>query len=548
MSERVAILVIHGIGQEQPYETLDQFSRNLLASLNHIDQDDPPSQSPRDWTIQPQLDRPADPTGADTAWIRASYRLVPPADTQPAFRSQPTAHIEDVTLFEYYWAPVTQDKITYTGSLAFLAQAGFKPFLYLAANLKALGDVEARRHFLPIVIKELLRQAFLFVPLLMLFGLALWWLQSMPIEALLKGLHINAILVVSALLFFIRYLYLFTSIRALQSSLGGAVGWQRKPLWRAALVLGIALHLLAWPLLLAPVLTHIAAIGSKLAAALPLLYRLGHWATGLQNFANAVHYPGPTHAVAWFFLLNPALAAYTGEAFALLLVYWVRYILVNYVGDVAVYCNGSQFSKTYTARAQILNQCSLTLTNILLEREPGTAKPVYDRVLIAAHSLGTIIAYDTMNVLLNLARTADIRNTTTLQCSDLARLRGLITFGSPLNKIFYFFREQGDAKLVFRRQTIDLLKGFRVVPSLRIPLLTPTFAASSDQRWKDSEEALERNFTWLNAYSISDPISGKIIFYKVDRQVRYEYRWPFLAHLAYWDDPRLYNFFRLYLL
>src|SRR5207249_6786816 len=34
-SARTAILVIHGIGEQNPYETLDQFARNLMRYLKH---------------------------------------------------------------------------------------------------------------------------------------------------------------------------------------------------------------------------------------------------------------------------------------------------------------------------------------------------------------------------------------------------------------------------------------------------------------------------------------------------------------------------------
>jgi hypothetical protein len=33
--KRTAILVIHGIGQQNPYETLDQFARNLMRYLKY---------------------------------------------------------------------------------------------------------------------------------------------------------------------------------------------------------------------------------------------------------------------------------------------------------------------------------------------------------------------------------------------------------------------------------------------------------------------------------------------------------------------------------
>ena len=546
MSERVAILVIHGIGKQQPYQILDQFSRNLFSSLNRTDPG---------WLIEPQLDRQTDPTGADSTWVRVAYRLAPPPGAEPVFSSDPDATIEDITLFEDYWAPITQDKITYAGSLLFLARAGFEPFLYLAANLKALGDAQALKRFFPILFKELLRQALLFVPLLLLFGILLWWLQATTLQSLLMHVHFNAVLVVSIIFLFIRYLYLSTGILALRASLGDAVGWQRKPLWRAALLGGLAFHLFAWPFLLAPTLTLVAALGMWLARkqpSFPYLHHFGPWSVAVGHFASLVRFPSAHPAwserVVAFLLLTPALRSYSGQAFALLLIYWVRYILINYVGDVAVYVSGRRSATTLSGRARILQQCSRALSDLLLERDPTTGRPVYDRVLIAAHSLGSVIAYDTMNVLLNIARTAVPGDAGSIQCGDLKRLRGLITFGSPLNKIFYFFREQGDPKLVLRRQTLDILKSFRVVPAIRTPALEPAFLPSTDPRWIEAEQALEEGFCWINAYSLSDPISGRIVFYKVDQQVRYEYPWPFLAHLAYMEDPRLYTFFRQYLL
>jgi hypothetical protein len=53
-------------------------------------------------------------------------------------------------------------------------------------------------------------------------------------------------------------------------------------------------------------------------------------------------------------------------------------------------------------------------------------------------ALGSVIAYDTINELLARSRAGPSPDP-----SDLERLVGMVTFGCPLNKVFYFFREPG---------------------------------------------------------------------------------------------------------
>ena len=48
-------------------------------------------------------------------------------------------------------------------------------------------------------------------------------------------------------------------------------------------------------------------------------------------------------------------------------------------------------------------------------------------------------------------------------------------------------------------------------------------------------------FRWLNVYSRSDFVSGRLDFYRVDRQEHRGYWNPLTAHLAYWNDPKFYG-------
>ncbi len=534
MGEKVAILVIHGIGQQKPYETLDNFTRNLTASF---DATAPP------WTITPQLDQVPDPTRVSKSWTRASYVLRPPAGVDARFASDPSVSIDEVSLFEYYWAPITQDKITYTGSLYFLIKAGLQPFLYLVSNINAIAraegaDVAVRR--IPVIIaKEIWRQACLFVPLLLLFVALLDWLKVSSFSALKQLIHFDWSTVVLVAILAIRYLYLYTSVQALRLSLKTKSGWQTSRAWRSLLALAVLIHLLALPLLLAPIL--------RIAASW-----LTHWSTPITSFAERVQFPWGQpfgDKLAAFFFLDPSLHIYAVKVATVLLALFVRFILIDYVGDVAVYANASEFAKSYAVRSQILDECTAALSAILMQtsvsRQGGTG-PRYDRVLIAAHSLGSVIAYDTMNSLLDIARSAVPGAPNTFQPHHLDPLRGLVTFGCPLNKIYYFFREQDPPQWVLRDQTLDILYGFRsVVPTIVSP---SALRFQPVPAWDPAQNALASGFRWINAYSLLDPISGKIVFYSVDAQQLFKYKVPVLAHLSYWEDPDFYQFFRQNLL
>ena len=144
MCERVAILIVHGIGEEQPYGALDQFTRGLLNEL------DPK----KEWVIQPAMSQEPDPTRPGSTYSRVVCRIAPPlpidfesemmwskrlekAGTQEP--DSPEAKYSEITLFEYYWSPITKNKIKYTTSLLFLIKAGLQPFKYLASNTAAIS-------------------------------------------------------------------------------------------------------------------------------------------------------------------------------------------------------------------------------------------------------------------------------------------------------------------------------------------------------------------------------------------------------------------------
>jgi len=540
MPERIAFLVIHGIGQERPYETLDRFTRNLKNCL------------PGNWSVEPRLDRASDPTHVSAAWIRSALRLTPQDGSSIPYKSDPASSYKDITLYEYYWAPITQDKITYRGSLLFLFKAGLKPFLNLSSNVIAISQANGGKVG-SVFVREVWRQVCIFLPLLALLAWLLIWMTSPNTFSYFHDFRPNTARVLVLCALAIRYLFIYTCIHGLTKPINPDQRW-RKKWWRPVLLIGVLGHLVLWPLWLAAVARFFAHKGTVLAGYLPWLHLFGHRSALLRQVAKLVTFPSHhslLYKASWFFLLDPSFAAYFHPMIALLLILWLRFLFADIIGDIAVYANADTFSTSYAARTQILEECSSALTAILLERD-NAGKPKYDRVLIAAHSLGSVIAYDTMNQIRNVVRTAASTNaavsisgvSTALQVQDLERLRGLATFGCPLNKFFYFFRDMGDQTLTLRTQVLDLLHGFRLNPVIAAAVPPPVFNYTPPPEWVAADAALNKNFTWINVYSPMDPISGRILFYVLnpEDQLSLSHMTPFVAHVQYWERSDFYTF------
>src|SRR2546427_12411228 len=98
---RTAISVMHGIGEHNPYATLDSFARGLV-------QDFASSRPSAKVSLEPERINHGD-------WTEAAVHVdgVNPADPRDTLR---------VSLFEFYWAPYTEGKVTYRGVLSWLAR------------------------------------------------------------------------------------------------------------------------------------------------------------------------------------------------------------------------------------------------------------------------------------------------------------------------------------------------------------------------------------------------------------------------------------------
>jgi hypothetical protein len=146
-------------------------------------------------------------------------------------------------------------------------------------------------------------------------------------------------------------------------------------------------------------------------------------------------------------------------------------------------------------------------------------------VVVVGHSLGSVLAYDTLNALINL----DNVSAAGARRNVVQRTRSLITFGSPLDKTAFIFRTQSNhPKDQIREQLAASVQPLILSYKLFRP---PTFK-------------------WINIWSKRDIISGELNYYDdphthaldrrpIENMIDPDAWVPLFAHTQYWKDPML---------
>ena len=225
------------------------------------------------------------------------------------------------------------------------------------------------------------------------------------------------------------------------------------------------------------------------------------------------------------FLANPAWV----WPFLILFSAKVRETIVQYVGDVAIYVRPNKLDRFDAVRSEIKEAArsvvSALFTSYERKAQPGSASEFqYDKIALVGHSLGSVIAYDTLNRLM----LDDWLCEGALQVAE--RTATMMTFGSPLNKTAFLFTIQGKDTLHIREQLASTVQ----------PLIMsyPKF----------------RKLKWINVYSRNDIVSGDLKFYDLpgyqddpvpdvavqnvkDRDAAV----PLVAHVAYWKNKTVWK-------
>lgn len=191
---------------------------------------------------------------------------------------------------------------------------------------------------------------------------------------------------------------------------------------------------------------------------------------------------------------------------AFLTSYILRSFFIQYLGDVVVYLSGHAVSRFDEIRTAIQT----------IGVKVGRAvygSPQYATCVLVGHSLGSVVAYDLYNRLVNEQPAARrVRERTAL----------FLTFGSPLDKTAFVFRSQSAKDADVREALAGAIQ----------PVI-----ADPDNRPR----------RWVNVWSTLDWISGPVDYYHepppaprfVENLEDPDARIPLVAHTHYWANSLL---------
>jgi hypothetical protein len=218
----------------------------------------------------------------------------------------------------------------------------------------------------------------------------------------------------------------------------------------------------------------------------------------------------------------------------------LRTILTSYAGSLVAYLSPYKDSKWEELRANI-QQVGLSAGQLILNGHLYSKWiPNYETIVYVAHSLGSVIAYDTLNALINQEAAKQSRYALN---PAVQRTRALVTLGSPLNKTAFLFRVQYDAG--------DLRNGLDQEGALRETMVCAVQPLVTDyDAYRFNAKAPPRRPKWINLWSKSDIISGKLEYYDdptvlendlrhVENLVDPEANKFILAHNQYWTGKLL---------
>jgi hypothetical protein len=473
----VAVIVAHGMGQQVPYETLDCVAKALVG------QNDP---QPRVRVIR---------FGQDSL-VRAELELTRGAEKRL------------VHLYEIYWAPLTEGKVGILEAAEFLLAGGWRGFRYSLMQAFARRPVFRRWLFgaerpLPIgrlsllqfgaAVAVVLSLALIYAAFMLSVGQGVPVLSALELpEEIRCGLRSTlALYTLLAGLLGNSLLLVAYTMRRFGAARPADV--RRYGLYQAICSIGLYL------VFLVTILAGIAVSATLASRWWPGLAAVGELLDVLLGSfgGDVLVVLANRHATQFILALAiPALVA--------------RYFLIQYVGDVAVYVAAHKVSKFQETRDAIQAVSRRVARAVYSEQAAQDDGRLYDEVVFVGHSLGSVVAYDALNTMLNLeqvSRGVDVKR----------RTKMLITFGSPLDKTAFLFRTQIKGAVV--REAMAAAKQ---------PLIV--------------DYAYRERLRWVNIYSPADWISGPLEYYDheppagrgvVNVRDRESFI-PLVAHVEYW--------------
>jgi hypothetical protein len=204
---------------------------------------------------------------------------------------------------------------------------------------------------------------------------------------------------------------------------------------------------------------------------------------------------------------------------------WVRSILVQYPGDLAAYVSSYTLDRFNDLRSRIKDTIWKKARAIYAASSEGGVGFEYAECAVVGHSLGSVIAYDTLNRLILDDAPPRAGEIDTGGLDVVSRTRLFLTFGSPLDKTAFIFGVQGMRTTEAREALAASLQ-----PMLCDYALRPR--------------------KWINVYSPWDIVSGFLDYYdppgstdsrKIDNRIDPQATTLLKAHLEYWRNPLLFQ-------
>ncbi len=371
-----AVIVVHGISPQQRYTIQDLFASGLCAALENETPVDRAARlgsgaPPRSGSWTTAVAWPAVCQGQAVQEPAVMALRVECKDERGADAPcEPT-----IDVFEGYWSPVDKEETTPWRVLSWLFQSFFAPL----SNAK-----------IPVTLAKFVYDLSCALGALA-FGVTVTILLA---ASAVHAYELNGDLVrqdPAALLIALCGAYLIAQVAArllaFVTMQAGIAWWGVAVL---AILLAVGLGLLGWPML-----------GAKPQPLIEVL-------------------TGPR---AWLVFSALLLRSLLG---------FIRNFLVDAVGDIQIYTTQDDNARFYHFRGEIVKAVSDVVGRVLRSTD-GEGKPLYDKVFLAGHSLGSTIL---MDVIVALHEQVEEEG---LKANAWRRLRAFITFGAALEKTRFFF-------------------------------------------------------------------------------------------------------------
>ena len=446
-----------------------------------------------------------------------------------------TAQLLEVDLYEAYWAPLTEGKIRDRDVVGFMLAAGRNGFKRGREAFRRLMFGET--HEFPVPRPARFKTVAAFAGALLVF-LALIAIQGViaavaaarlfagagtvawPSDALFLDLTVDLVLLLIVGAAMGGALIYTSSRRKRQKGHDFWRPWTPNPLLIATCWTLVYLALSATVVIALLMLVHIvrSRTGATDAAWLALWHSITRT---LAPFipASAARFAEETLPNLWGVERVPAAIVFV----VWLAAYWAsqraRWFFRQYLGDVAIYVS-SHTLDTFWETRQAIKECVNRVGKAVYEAGEN-GEFLYDRVIVVGHSLGSVVAYDMLNELVQ----DDAVNAYPTSVAERTHL--FLTFGSPLDKIAFVFGTQRPNREVMEHALTAAVQ----------PLIS-----RYDDGWRPR--------SWRNIYSPQDWISGDVNYFDTAREadmpphLRHkrvvnkrdpEAATPLLAHNEYWD-------------